>query len=279
MDPSSYTELRELPELTGSLNAIVSSQHKLRRPPSLSESFAWTPENVERAAAASAAAAAANNAVLTNSVSNTSLEVFFQQQQQPAPSVGEPPPPQLPLQQQQRCELPINILLRFLFHLTLLSIFETVFFFLYVSQLEDAGITHTVDDFTNGLLTSCRNFSAAEQAFAAQILNAFLNVSQIVQAGSATRAARDVYNASLFKRAWIYVGVVSGVFVVLAVAAKGGKIKIHWKHLVFENLGLISLLAAYEYTFFSTVIFPYNPVSASEIAATTLLELQSECGV
>ena len=264
MDDSSYTELRNLPELTGSLNAIVSRQHKMRRPPSLSESFAWTPENVERAMVG-----------LRPSESTASLEVFFTTPP-PPPAV---PPPAVPQQWPRRLETPVNVLLRFLFHLTLLSIFETVFFFLYVSQLEDNGITHTVDDFTSGLLTSCRNFSTVEQAFASEILNLFLNVSQIVDAAAATHAARESFNAGLFHRAWIYVGGVSATFAAIAAVATGVKIRIEWRHLVLENVGLIALLAAYEYTFFSTVIFPYNPISANEIAANTLLELQGTCGI
>jgi len=42
-------ELKNVESMPGSINALVSTNKRLRRPPSLSESFAWTPENIERA--------------------------------------------------------------------------------------------------------------------------------------------------------------------------------------------------------------------------------------
>ncbi len=49
--------------------------------------------------------------------------------------------------------------------------------------------------------------------------------------------------------------------------------------LVLENLVLVTILAAYEYTFFSTVIFPYNPITGQEILRNAVFTLQSDCGL
>ncbi len=57
------------------------------------------------------------------------------------------------------------------------------------------------------------------------------------------------------------------------------KIKIHWKNLLLENMGLVLMLAAYEYMFFSTIIFPYMPISGSEITQEAVQELQTTCGI
>ena len=47
---SHYSELKDLPQLRGSLNTIVSIKTNvgMKRPPSLSESYAWDPDNIER---------------------------------------------------------------------------------------------------------------------------------------------------------------------------------------------------------------------------------------
>jgi hypothetical protein len=48
-----------------------------------------------------------------------------------------------------------NRFMGFGLHLTLISLFETVFFFHFVSQSEDAGLQSTVDSYVNGVL-SCQ---------------------------------------------------------------------------------------------------------------------------
>jgi hypothetical protein len=42
-------ELRTVDSMPGSMNEFISINKRLRRPPSLSESFAWEPDNVARA--------------------------------------------------------------------------------------------------------------------------------------------------------------------------------------------------------------------------------------
>jgi hypothetical protein len=54
---------------------------------------------------------------------------------------------------------------------------------------------------------------------------------------------------------------------------------VKWKKLVLENLVLVAILGAYEYTFFSTVIFPYTPITGDEIARNAVYEFQGQCGL
>ena len=42
-------ELKTVDSMPGSINELISTNNRLKRPPSLSESFAWTPENIARA--------------------------------------------------------------------------------------------------------------------------------------------------------------------------------------------------------------------------------------
>ena len=256
-----YVELKAVPEMKGSINAVISTQRKMYRPPSLSESFAWTPENVLRANA-----------------SNTSLNLMISPVSSPQRS-PEPPPLKSPSKSVCSEGKFINYALRFLFHITLISIFESVFFFLYISKLEDNGINRTVGTFVNDVVQSCNNYTQIERNITNDLLSLFVNSTVIIQEGNDAFDERSVINAQLFIRSWIYVGVLGGLFVFLTSISMLRKIKIKWSKLVWENLFLVTLLAAYEYTFFSTVIFPYNPVTAQEILRNAVFNLQTQCGL
>jgi len=260
-----YTEMKELPALAGSINAVVSSTNKLRRPPSLSESFAWEPENVSRA--------------MKSNLSGTSINLLVIQESPPTAQTTPPPQQTTPHTQWiQAYEAPVlNMVMRFVFHITLISIFESVFFFVYVSQLEDNGIIHTVGGFVDGIVSSCVNLTQPDQIVFNTLLGLFLNSTQAIDDGNAAEQQRSALNTALFNRSWIYVGSLGGLFVLLTIYARLRHITIHWKHLVLENVGLVVLLAAYEYMFFSTIIFPYNPITGDEIVRNTVYRLNSTC--
>ena len=258
-----YVEMKGVPEMKGSLNAVISTQKRLYRPPSLSESFAWTAENVLRANA-----------------SNTSLDLMISPTRTPQRS-----PEPLPKQTKQTKKLVcnegkiVNYALRFVFHITLISIFESVFFFLYISKLEDNGIDRTVGTFVNDAVSTCMNFTDLERNVTNDLLSLFVNSSIIIQQGNDAYNSRAVINRNLFLRSWIYVGGLAGFFVLLTGIALLRKVNIKWTKLVLENLVLVTILAAYEYTFFSTVIFPYNPITGQEILRNAVYTLQSDCGL
>ena len=243
-----YTELKELSAMKGSLNLIVSHSHHLRRPPSLSESCAWNDFNVHRASE------------------------FFSEVSSESPPVEQNLPNDSEL-------FYVNTVLRFLFHITLISIFETIFFFMYISTLEDSGITKTIDYFISSAVSSCTNLTDGERNITNIFLDLFLNTTQIADQAQNSFYQRSIVNHHLFQRAWIYVSIVSGLFILLTVYSCARRIPVAWKSLILENIGLVTLLAAYEYMFFSTIIFPFEPLSAQEISENAVQELQSSCGL
>jgi hypothetical protein len=244
-----YTELKELSAMKGSLNAVVSHHHHLRRPPSLSESCAWNDFNVHRASEFFSEVSSESPKTLVQTPPNDS-ELFL-----------------------------VNTGLRFLFHITLISIFETIFFFMYISTLEDSGITKTINYFISSAVSSCTNFTEGERNMTDIFLDLFLNTTQISDQAHDSFYQRSMVNHHLFQRAWIYVGIVSGLFVLLTIYSCVRRIRVIWKPLILENIGLVTLLAAYEYMFFSTIIFPFEPLSAQEISENAVLQLQSSCGL
>ena len=263
-------EMSGVASMPGSINSMLVDIHRFKRPPSLSESFAWSPQNVERAIAmrdSSLSLFLMDEKQTSPADSVGSIEVNAKAEAEPLPNIGE-----------DTYEFfVVNLILKFLFHIALISIFETVFFFVFVSSMEDSGILKTVTVLTDNIVYSCRNLTALEIDIADVLLEPLLNTTVIAQQANQMLQQRTAYNASLFRNAWIYVGGFSALFLVGVAYAKKRRIRIRWRTLVLENLGLVFLLALYEYMFFSTVIFPFLPISGQEVANNFVSELQSTC--
>jgi hypothetical protein len=261
---SHYNELKELPHLRGTLNTLVSIKaNGMRRPPSLSESYAWDPENIERlhyvqqqelrAADASAFAAAR-----PESRTITELVIHY------------PPNTETRV---------LNFILRLLFHISLISAFESVFFFFYVSTLEDAGIISVVGGFIQSAVQTCANSTQDGRALAKIVLSYFVNASTVDAAGAAALGTRTQSNAVLANQSWYYVGGCFGLFVACVSYAKCRRVTIVWRKIVLDNAAMVVLLAAYEYMFFSTIIKPYTPITGDEIAQRAVNQLNASCGL
>jgi hypothetical protein len=262
---SNYNELKDLPQLRGSLNTIVSIKTNagMRRPPSLSESYAWDPDNIER---------------LHYVQQQEQQEQQQQALRQSAPPAPDPPP--LVINYPDSSEtIAINFILRLLFHISLISIFESIFFFFYVSTLEDNGILNVVGGFISSAVQSCSNTTSTEREWANEVLLYVFNVSQIDSSGNNALAIRSQTNNLLMNRSWYYVGGCSGLFVACLGYSQCRQICIYWKKLLLENFAMILLLATYEYMFFSTIIKPYTPISGDEIAQRAVHQLNASCGL
>ena len=247
---SKYTELVPVEEMSNSINTIISSAHHLYRPPSLSESFAFTPENIERAASLTPRAKHDPKPVI---ITETSLVPSYFYVTDNA--------------------------LQFVFHITLISIFETVFFFLYVSVLEDSGIEKTVGGFIQKAVDACVQLTPSERILVSEVLSALINASTIRENATQEYQLRTSFNKSLSIRAWLYVGALSTIFISLTIYVRVKKIPIRWKKLILKNIGLVFMLALYEFMFFMTIISPYMPISGSEVAESAVNNLENQCGI
>ena len=249
-------ELKTVDSMPGSMNELISTNKRLRRPPSLSESFSMEPENVARA-------------MHQQLIPSTEPLDTIQEQVTPLQTVAHWK------YEQYACELVIKLLL----HISLISIFETLFYFLYVSALENNGIVKTVDIFINGAANGCRNMSSIDIQLIDDVLESFLNASQIIAAGNQEEAARAICNKNISNQAWYYVAGLSGVFMFAIGYVKKRKIAISWRPIILENVAMVCLLALYELMFFDTIIYPYEPISTNEIGRNAVQRLQNTCGL
>lgn len=173
----------------------------------------------------------------------------------------------------------LEYVLRFLFHLTLIAFFETLFFFKFVSKDEDNGILQMTDFYTSKLTSSCANFSKQESEILNLLLAKLVNVSLIETNGLNAAAFRGNKNNDLFIRSWVYFSGILGTFTLVALVAFFRKYRIHWRGLVIENMVFVSMLGMYEVVFFLTIIKKYMTISPEEISMGLISSLQQTCGL
>lgn len=169
--------------------------------------------------------------------------------------------------------------LRFLLHISLISFFETIFFFKFVSVDEDKGITDISNFYTNKILNSCANLSGGEVAFLNSILSRFVNISNIDSIGVSSAMNRYNNNQVLYKTSWSYFAGISGCFVLLCVISVLRKYKIRWVYIIIENLIFVSMLGLYEFAFFLNIIKKYGTMTPQEITMGFADGLQTTCGL
>jgi hypothetical protein len=163
----------------------------------------------------------------------------------------------------------------FTFHLTLISLFETIFFWNFVAPTEDAALIGLVNGYTNGL---CKGISTYDTIIAKSIFNILANQTTAIRtSGAAAFGARSSFNDRLTLTSWIYVSGLIGIVIVLAGVGWIRGYKVNWLRLVCENLALVCFLGLYEWMFFSTIILHYQTISMAELNVMILNAVISKC--
>jgi hypothetical protein len=173
----------------------------------------------------------------------------------------------------------VATLIKLLFHITLISIFETLFYFLYVSSLENNGIENAINTFINDAIEDCYNMTSEQIEVIDNVLDSYINASEVIQKGNTEELVRHKYNNHILNIAWGYVSGLAGLFVILSVYTRVRKIKINWKNVVFENFAMVILLGLYELLFFNTIVHKYLPISTQELAQGAVEKLQTACTI
>ena len=226
------------------------------RPPSLSESYARDPTNMVRSLSLTSLLLTTDTTDTTEPTQHTDLD---------APVLTT------------RCDDVHVVAISFLVHIFLISIFESLFFFYYISALEDNGILNTVNSFIADGVSLCENMTTAEIAMLNSTLSPSINST--IAEGNAAHSLRNAQNMVLSYRAWIYVGALGGLTTCVIGAGLYRKVRIPWLRICLENLGLVIMLGLYETLFFTTIVHPYQPVTTQEIERNAIQAAQQTCGL
>lgn len=156
-------------------------------------------------------------------------------------------------------------LFMFMTHLTLISIFEIIFFFSIVSTYENKAITSVIVGFLNSVPTYCNELNYQEKLNFSNIFNSLVNISQIDINSNHSAVKRKSFNDKLFVNAWMYFLVIVAIDIFLFIVKYIYKIKINFKKIMLDNFGMILILAIYEYMFFKSIILLYENISQNEL--------------
>lgn len=169
-----------------------------------------------------------------------------------------------------------NWALQSLFHLTLISLFETLFFWHFVSVTEDNALIGLVDHYIQNTLNGCAAMTPSQRAITTDMLDLFINQTLTSSRGVAAAIQRANYNDGLLRNSWLYFGGLAIAVVSLAGTTKFcGPIK--WRALLIDNLVLILMLGAYEWMFFSTVVLKYQAISMPELDQRVIAKITAVC--
>jgi hypothetical protein len=167
--------------------------------------------------------------------------------------------------------------IRFTMHIVLISLFETLFFWLFVSRTEDQALITLVNGYISNTLQQCSNFTSNQSIAVDDIIHELINQTSINDAGVSAAQGRATINTALLQTSWIYFGVLLMSLSGLTGAAKLRKLQINWLYIIAENLSLVTILALYELMFFQTIVFRYQAISPPELDAMVVSEILNAC--
>jgi len=172
-----------------------------------------------------------------------------------------------------------NRFMSFLFHISLISLFETVFFFQFIAVSEDNGLTKTLDGYINGVLNTCGSWPQNETQAINDILSVFINVTVVDQDYQITVQQRNQFNHALQVQSWIYFAGLISTVAILGCIGKCARLRLAWKRILIDNLIMVSLLGLYEFLFFKTIVLNYENMSLAELNHFIVSQLQQTCGL
>jgi len=165
--------------------------------------------------------------------------------------------------------------LRFSFHLSLISLFETIFFWNFISKSEDQALINVINGYTAGIVSSCRNLTVPDKNAVAGLIALLLNQTMAAETNALDK--RNVFNQVLIRTSWIYFGGITTLFAGLSVSNYICKNPVNWRNLILENLTLVAFLGLYEWMFFSTIVLKYQSISIQELDGLVVNELLAVC--
>ncbi len=177
------------------------------------------------------------------------------------------------------CSWWVDKCISLLAHICLISLFETLFFFQYVSVSEDAGLLNAIDGYVNSIANSCAALPGPITADIRALVTDLVPLANVSLAATRAASQRTAYNRTLLVHSWSYFGGLLGACVGLVGLARWRSYKLHIRRMVAENLALVGLLGIYEFVFFRTIVYIYTTLSHAEMTWKVILNLNASCPV
>jgi uncharacterized membrane protein YqhA len=173
----------------------------------------------------------------------------------------------------------INKLISITVHISLISVFENIFFWQFISKSEDIALQTTIDNFLQGTLNQCNTWSPNATQLIADLFQIFINQTLIQQQATIASTTRNQINYKLFVQSWIYYVSLLSLVVIISSITYYKKYKIKWKEVAIDNILLVVLLGIYEFTFFKTIAMQYSNITLPELENHIVSMLQDQCNI
>ena len=174
-------------------------------------------------------------------------------------------------------EIGYNLALRFSLHIALISLFETVFFWAFVSKQENNALEILMNTYTSNIFSNCSSLSIDQRIGLFDLVNTVANSTHVYSTAHETLSKRTMFNDILVRDSWTYVGCLTALFGGLSIFAHIRKIRIQWAQILGENAAMIILLGMYEWMFFQTIVLRYQAISAPELNLRIVDEFYQQC--
>ena len=149
----------------------------------------------------------------------------------------------------------------YVLHLMLISLFETMFYFNYVSVEEDNGITGQIIGLIEPIGEICEDLSEGIREEIKERLEGF-NSSIYEDAYN----ERMEYNNRLRKDAMMIVYVMIVICCIIGIVLYiVDKKRLSWKQMILDTIVMVGVLGIYEYSFFMKYVSKYKVIGTSEI--------------
>ena len=159
----------------------------------------------------------------------------------------------------------IEKLMIYITHLTLISLFEIVFYFKIVSIYENVAIIDIINNFFVRVPEYCSSLNPVEKHYFIDEFNKIINTSTLFENSIISKNDRITFNNKLFFIAWMYFIAIFIINIFLFIINVYYTLNISLKKILLDNILMISILAIYEYIFFRTIILLYKNISMDEL--------------
>jgi len=237
-----------------------------KRPPSLSESFISDMDKYSR------------NEYLSDLTPRNEFPHLHLKEEEKALQKEEENKEYKTFHYKDRCEMIINKLILFFLHLFLISMFELVFFFNYVTKYEDSALIDVFNSLTNSVINKCSNLNNQTKIIIDDLFNIFVNTTKINLDALNAYNSRNIINQKLYINAILYfVGIASVNILLFLINIIYYKRRLNYKNILIDNLIMIIILGIYEYIFFTNIIFKYITITPEELTKNTVNNFLLNC--
>ena len=171
----------------------------------------------------------------------------------------------------------LKYVLHWSFHLSLIAMFETLFFWQFVSTTEDQALIYLIGNYTQGIFQTCATLTPDQQQGLRMLFGLFINQTVVDTLGTTAFQTRSLFNWVLLRNSWLYFMGVSAVFLLLTASAVYTRKHVKWRVFLLDNLALIVMLGLYEWMFFQTIVFQYKSVSIPELDKMITDKFVNQC--